>query len=294
MASVLETLLEQSLRFEYLTGDVSHIVQPHTTEWRVLTGLMCSQIHRGGGLIHLTDGSLIRARAGDLMVLPAGTPHKIDLATPAGLTRWAHVNYYILDRLDLFSLLDVPCVIPPALGPKIGDAIQEWVEFVKAPGPKDAFALAAKRNEFGFKMLGLLSGACRPKPRAFQTLARIQDLRAVLEHIHAHFAQALDRDRLAGIACLSAAQFHRVFREATGTTPVRYLRHVRLRHAQQLLISTRRPVAEIARGVGYEDAFVFSKLFRRVSGVGPREYRKRTMELGEVASAGQQLPPWRS
>lgn len=282
---MLATLLDQSLRFEYLCGGVTPLAQPHTTEWRTLPGLMCSQVHRGRDMIFLSDGRKLPVATGELMVMPAGVFHKIDLWTPRGMTRWAHVNYYILDRLDLFSLLDVPPVVPRRLGVRVGDAIQEWVEFVSDARPHDAVAVAAKRNEFGFRILGLLADVCRPTPRALEKRARVRELGPLIEHIHTNYAKPLDRDELAEQAHLSAAQFHRVFRETTGTTPVGYLRSVRLRHAQRLLMSTRLPIAEVGRRVGYEDPFVFSKFFKRDAGLGPREYRARTAGLGSEPSS---------
>ena len=64
-----------------------------------------------------------------------------------------------------------------------------------------------------------------------------------------------------------------------GCSPVRFLRNIRLRLAQQLLISTAEPVKVIAGRCGYEDVFVFSKAFKRDCGLSPSTYRLRTGEL---------------
>lgn len=93
MKDVFDTLLEQSLRFEYQSAGLDHLKQPYTTGWRVLPGLMLSQAHQGREIMYLPSGESIIAREGELIVLPAGVRHKVDVATPWELRRWAHVNY---------------------------------------------------------------------------------------------------------------------------------------------------------------------------------------------------------
>ncbi|SBV32211.1 conserved protein of unknown function [uncultured Sphingopyxis sp.] len=80
--------------------------------------------------------------------------------------------------------------------------------------------------------------------------------------------------------------FQRRFKAATGMTPVEYLQHLRVGKARELLEFTRRTVDQIAWSVGYEDAAAFRKLFHRLTGLSPHEYRQRfstPQSLAEVA-----------
>lgn len=63
------------------------------------------------------------------------------------------------------------------------------------------------------------------------------------------------------------------FREATGDTPLNHLRTLRMQHAMQLLADTRQSLDSIAVTVGYQDAFGFSKVFKRTTGTSPRAFR---------------------
>ncbi|MBQ9345963.1 MAG: helix-turn-helix transcriptional regulator [Oscillibacter sp.] len=67
------------------------------------------------------------------------------------------------------------------------------------------------------------------------------------------------------------------FRTETGTTPVEYLRFVRITKASELLAGTRKTVQEIAADVGIPDANYFVKLFRRQYGVTPTAYRAASL-----------------
>jgi AraC-like DNA-binding protein len=273
--SQLGRLLRESLRFEALSGAVTRIQRPHTTGWRTLPGLVFAQLQRGRTMLGLSGGTVLRI--GEGLFVPAGVLHRSDLATPTGISRWVHANYLVMHNLDLFSLLEVPPVIPRKLAVRLGDAIEEWVTAeARGGGP---VLLSAQRNAFGFRLLALLSEVCRLRPGAERSLSGMAAIQPVIEHMNRHVEEPLDRDALAEVAGLSRAQFHRVFLQATGCSPVQYLRSVRMRLAQQFLIATDEPVKAIARRCGSEDVFVFSKAFKRGCGLSPSEYRLSTRDL---------------
>lgn len=80
---------------------------------------------------------------------------------------------------------------------------------------------------------------------------------------------------LARVAGLSRAPFARRFREATGTTPLRWLGEHRLELARARLLTSDASLAEIAFAVGYGSEFALSKAFKRRVGIAPRFYRER-------------------
>lgn len=81
-------------------------------------------------------------------------------------------------------------------------------------------------------------------------------------------------EQLAAKCHLSPAQFRRVFQDAMGTSPLRYLQQRRLEKACQLLLHGSETIESISTQVGYEDASYFSHTFRRVMGLPPGKYRK--------------------
>lgn len=95
-----------------------------------------------------------------------------------------------------------------------------------------------------------------------------------------HFLQAKE-GRVGGVSELAAEAgleertFQRRFKAATGMTPIEYSQHLRVGKSRELLEFTRRTVDQIAWSVGYEDAAAFRKLFHRITGLSPNEYRQR-------------------
>jgi transcriptional regulator GlxA family with amidase domain len=79
--------------------------------------------------------------------------------------------------------------------------------------------------------------------------------------------------------------FLRRFKAATGMKPVEYMQNVRVGKARELLEFTRRSIDQIAWAVGYEDATAFRRVFHRITGLSPGEYRHRFSSGADLAAA---------
>jgi len=79
--------------------------------------------------------------------------------------------------------------------------------------------------------------------------------------------------------------FDRRFKAATGYAPLAYIQALRIEEAKQALETTDGTVEEIGRQVGYEDAGSFRRLFRRLAGIRPREYRRKLTPPSVVRNA---------
>lgn len=77
-------------------------------------------------------------------------------------------------------------------------------------------------------------------------------------------------------ACgLNERTFNRRFKAATGYAPLEYLQQLRIEEAKQALETTADPVGAVAESVGYSDESSFRRLFRRVVGLTPADYRRK-------------------
>lgn len=81
-------------------------------------------------------------------------------------------------------------------------------------------------------------------------------------------------EKLAAHYRASKEQFRRVCLRELGRSPVQHLTSLRIERAQHLLATTQDKVEAIARQVGFEDASVFSRAFKRWVGRSPKSYRE--------------------
>lgn len=89
------------------------------------------------------------------------------------------------------------------------------------------------------------------------------------------FTETISVEALASDIGISSRHFKRRFKGATGDSPLNYLQRVRIEAAKLQLETTRETIDEITWQVGYEDSNSFRKLFKKYTGLSPREYRDR-------------------
>ena len=125
----------------------------------------------------------------------------------------------------------------------------------------------------------LLRGAFDVAARAVRqggaaTRSAAERISAVREHLRENLAHAHRLDELAVAAGLSVPHFCALFRRQTGYAPIDFLIRQRIQRACKLLDTTDASIAAIAAEVGYEDAYYFTRCFRRIVGCPPRSYRR--------------------
>lgn len=79
---------------------------------------------------------------------------------------------------------------------------------------------------------------------------------------------------LARLACMGDSAFRAAFVQVTDETPRRYLENLRIERAARMLLDGDSPISAVARAVGYDDPYHFSRVFKRVKGRPPSEFRR--------------------
>jgi transcriptional regulator GlxA family with amidase domain len=88
-------------------------------------------------------------------------------------------------------------------------------------------------------------------------------------------AREVSVKEMAKEAGMEERTFLRRFQKATGLKPTEYCQHLRVGKAREMLEFTKQNIEQVAWGVGYEDPGAFRKVFHKVVGLTPAEYRQR-------------------
>lgn len=118
----------------------------------------------------------------------------------------------------------------------------------------------------------LIALACRSEPAE----RRSAWLAKVLERLHDDPAAELSLAELGRLAGVHPAHLARSFQQAQGMSVGDYRRALRVRLACRALAGDRRPIAEIAAEAGFADQSHFARVFKRIVGETPRDYRHKT------------------
>jgi AraC-like DNA-binding protein len=216
----------------------------------------------------------------------AQAPHRLAFLSP-GARLWAHA-----DQFRYLRLLVVDFDLPTLTSGCSGDA-----KLPSSLPPRLIFA-----NSRLWALASLLADECLPRGATnlsygnslgcalFHALMRQIDgeiggrqrgglppklLKLVLERIERSVDDTVALKDLADLAGFSQGYFARAFKVSTGMSPHHWLLTARVRHAQQMLLDTEIPLAEVALVAGFSDQSHFSRVFRKHTGEPPGAWRRR-------------------
>lgn len=118
----------------------------------------------------------------------------------------------------------------------------------------------------------LIAASAQRLARPFQGEKRLQGL---WQRVAEALGEPWPLKRLAEVACMSAEHLRRVCFAEMGRTPMQQVTSMRVKAAFPKLERQGEKLETVAQELGYADAFVFSKVFKRITGVSPMEYRAK-------------------
>lgn len=182
------------------------------------------------------------------------------------------------------------------LEPLLSDTCRPWLHFTGAltwereasktiqeawrVGVSEAEGFEFEVRERLSRFVFLLAKHCpaaekRPSEKALRDGER---MKVMLQHIQKHYDEELTLAKIAGSANVSENECLRCFRRMIGSTPMQYVKQVRVQRAAELLTATDRKISDIGAECGFQEMSYFAKVFRDVKGCTPGAFRKRGLQ----------------
>lgn len=174
-----------------------------------------------------------------------------------------------------------PLASGPACIPLRGEA--DWEQEAIGAVQESWAACAAEEEGFEFavrqglsRLVFLLRKNClvEEKLPSKKSQREGERVKIMLQYIQENLAEELTLADIARSAAISKNECLRCFRSMLGSTPIRYLQELRVQWAAERLANTAGSISEIAAACGFQETSYFARLFRRVKGCTPSEYRK--------------------
>ena len=229
---------------------------------------------------HLYDGTIFfgkkacKFRAGDLTLSPPGGITVYELAK--GGTHWC-IHFEALAPTTADPGFRIPLHLSP--GSRRGyfedrfRAISETLRPRKGRRSETKLAAANAGAQLQQLLLMMAQQPLDDEKKGRANRRSDQVLEPIRLKLELEFQQPLDVATIAAASGLSRNFFAARFRERFGMTVDGYLLHLRMEMAKNLLLSTSRPIKEIAYDCGIPDSNYFNKQFRRATGTSPSLYR---------------------
>jgi transcriptional regulator GlxA family with amidase domain len=103
--------------------------------------------------------------------------------------------------------------------------------------------------------------------------SKMQPLDSSIEFMKENVYRRLQLPEIARLTNFSVSHFSALFRKYTGYAPLDYFLHLKMQKACQLLDLTEFRIKEISLKLGYDDPYFFSRLFTKIMGYSPAQYR---------------------
>lgn len=132
--------------------------------------------------------------------------------------------------------------------------------------------------ELLYRLFVFHSAMREAQERNLPTSVSRERVNAVLDYVDAHYAERIQLNDLVEIVHINKYYICKIFQQYTGKTVFNYVNEVRIRKAEELLLTTNRTVTEIAYATGFLDINYFSRIFKQIMGLTPTELRKKYLQ----------------
>lgn len=223
----------------------------------------------GEGWIELED-KMTRIVKGQLAVIPSGVSHRYGASSQFPWSiYWFHLKgKHVLDFIRLYGLDTGPLHLP------VG-AYVDWAEgFERCYGlltnkpyslPIQVHVSQTMGQLLG--SIGLIAGGSAHDRK------KELDLERAIQYMNDHLEDSFKLPELAVHVGLSKQHLIYLFNMGTGFPPIAYFLRMKIQKAGQLLSLTSLNVKQVAASIGISDPYYFSRLFKKIMGVSPMEYR---------------------
>jgi len=228
--------------------------------------LYCVQ---GSGWYQLNDADKCTLRANQWVILPAHVPHKYaaDEATPWTIY-WLH--FAGSQAAALYEYLSENAFATPVAIPPTEERFRLFeVLFSQLTLSATLAGMVQASARLPHFLLTLLPPAHQPvRPSTAESIT--QSIQFMREHLAGNFTVA----ELAAQTGLSASHYSALFRAQVGRPPIVFFNFLKVQEACQLLTYSKLRVKEIANQLGFDDVYYFSRMFTKLMGLSPRQFRQ--------------------
>lgn len=243
---------------------------PHTSRRSNLTSYLFFIVQRGSGTLQY-QGQEVALTAGDCVFIDCKSGYSHSTSNDLWSLQWAH-----------FSGVTMPSIFEKyrARGGRVVFHPGSILEFKQCldhlytlAGSADHIRDMRINQELTVLLTLLMEQSWAPE-NALAAAGKKQQLVEVRQHLEQHFAEKITLDQLAEQFYMNKYYLAHLFKEQFGVTVVEYLLNLRITHAKQLLRFSDQTTESIAAACGMSDANYFARVFRKVEGISPTEYRK--------------------
>ena len=235
----------------YTPAGAGYIARKNRSSW----GLF---IKYEGETEYVSGGKTYRSNARQMILLPKGSSYEWRCTQSGHYVVIEFDSDFTCETLFSFDVFDGDAMLKA-----LKDLEKIWLSkkpFYEMECLQGTYAILLKLVKAHFK-----SANYAPNTKK-------QRLLPAVSYIHSHFTQAIKNEDLAKQCQISTIYFRKLFLDVYGVSPIKYMHHLRILRAKEMLRSDYGSISDIATSLGYNNIYEFSKAFKKHTGIPPSKY----------------------
>lgn len=235
---------------------------------------------------YLVDDKLCEVEAGDVLFFDSGIKHHNVVTSVKNpmvefFVGFSDIHFHNTPENSIDFGVDPKIMhMKPHMKQEVNKICYDMIDEYQSGQPGKEFMIKAYMTQLLVQVVrGLTSNVQKIEVEQFETYNRSYAVRRIINFLSENYEQRISLEQIAHNMYLSPVYISKIFKEETGESPINYLIKIRLERAKELLqTSNSRSIKSIAKQVGYDDVYHFSKLFKKYYGISPLYYKKNIRE----------------
>ncbi len=245
-------------------------IHPHTSKRSDLVSFLCFVVLSGEGELSY-EGQAYQLGAGDCVFIDCRKAYSHSTSENLWSLQWCH--FYAPSLSAVYEKYEERGGRPVFHPDDIAPFVSLLTDIYNLASSSDYIRDMRINEKLGTLLTLLMEQSWHPESVAVSR--KRMELVEIKNYLDEHYTEKVTLDDLAERFFINKFYLSKIFKETYGTTVNNYLISKRITRAKQLLRFTDMTVDEIGATVGMGDANYFSRMFRKVEGSSPSEYRKQ-------------------
>ena len=217
-----------------------------------------------------TENEALTVKAGEILFIPKGTTYfSTWKGNPSVIYHTIHFNFST--HYDPLFNFETPI------------QILNCRDFKEAHGIFEGIYELGEKKESAFLLLSLFFSLCDDLFTALKTTPKNENKNPILpalNYLNENTSALVTIEELSAMCFMSPSRFHFLFKKYTGLAPIAYKNHILIQKAaQELMLEKDKSIEELSTEYGFESVIYFRRVFKRITGKTPSEYRRENSLL---------------